>query len=75
MAMPIAAASRAFSDSPPGHSKHLATIALQHPGDDLHERRLSGAILAHEEVYFSRANREIPVTQRCHSAEVLLNIL
>ena len=46
---------------------HLAGIRQVGPGEDLHERRLAGAVLAHEAMHFARLEREVDAGQRPHA--------
>ena len=52
---------------------HHAAIALQHARDDLHQRRLTRAVLADEGVHLTRLNVQVAALQRRHAAEVLFD--
>ena len=61
-----------------GAEAHLAALDLHrageigmHAGDDLHQRRLAGAVLADEAVDLAGAEREVDIAQRLHAAERL----
>ncbi len=50
---------------------HLAVIAGMDAGDDLHQRRLAGAVLADEAMHLAGQQREVDARQRGHAAERL----
>ncbi len=49
----------------------LARIGLVKAGEDLDQRRLAGAVLAHQPVHLARAQRQRHAVQRAHDAERL----
>jgi hypothetical protein len=49
----------------------LALISCMDAGQDLHQRRFAGAVLAHQRVDFAFAQLEARVAQRSDAAEVL----
>ena len=55
--------------------EHPAGVALVHPGDDLHQRGLAGAILTQKKMRFAGLDRQVSVRQCLHSAESLLDSL
>ena len=63
-------ASGAEMDRPPVDT-HLAVIAGVDPGDDLHQRRLARAVLAHEAMHLAGQQRKVDARQRGHAAERL----
>ena len=55
--------------------QHLPPIRLDHPGDDLHERRLARSVFAQQQMSFSRVHREISIRQSLDRAELFLDAL
>ena len=47
----------------------LAAIGLMHAAEDLHERRLAGAVLADQRRDLARIQLEVRVAQRARAAE------
>ena len=54
---------------------HLAGVPLHDSRDDLHERRLAGAIFADKDVHFSPVNREIAIDQGRYAAVTFLDVI
>jgi len=46
-----------------------------HAGEDLHERRLPGAVLADEAVNLAAVERDVPVLECVHRTEALGRVL
>jgi hypothetical protein len=51
----------------------LATVAFQHPCNDLHQRGLTGAILTHQQMNFAGLDVEVASAQRDYAAESFLD--
>ena len=49
----------------------LAVVVGLHAGQDLHQRRLAGAVLAHQRVHLAAAEVEADPGQRGHAGEAL----
>ena len=53
--------------------QHLARVGLLDAADDLHQRRLAGAVLAEQRHDFSGADLEVDAAQRVHAGKALVN--
>ena len=51
--------------------QHFAGVRREHAGEDVHERRLAGAVLAEQRVDLAALEVEIDAAQRLHAAEAL----
>ena len=49
----------------------LAMARREIPGDDLDERRLAGAVVAHQPNHFAGENLQVDAVQRANRAELL----
>src|SRR3954447_1557269 len=52
--------------------QHLATVALIHASNDLHQSRLAGAVFAHQKMDFTLLYLQVSCAQRLHTAKMLL---
>ncbi len=66
-------ASSKIASSPSQHDP--AGIRLMHAREDLHERRLAGAVLAHQPVHLAAEQLDVAVLERMHGAEALSGVL
>ena len=75
MLMPRTCAARglAISTSVPGSD--LARVLLVDPGQDLHQRGFAGAVFADQRMHFAGAQFEVPLGDRVHAGEALLDTL
>ncbi len=70
--MPAASASRTLRETDgAARNVNAALIAGIDAGEDLHQRRLAGAVLAHQRVNFARTQIEADVRQRRDAAKAL----
>ncbi len=51
--------------------QHLAAVRLDDAGEDVHQRRLPGAVFAEERVNFAALEIEVDAAQRLHAAKAL----
>ena len=58
------------ADGPP-LQKHLARIGSEDAGEDVHERRLAGAVLTEQRMNLAALEVEIDAAQSLHAAEML----
>ena len=55
--------------------KHLAGIPLYDSGDDLHQRRLAGAVFADKDVHFSAVDSEIAIREGRDPAVTFFDVI
>ena len=72
MAMPARSASRTQAKATGAPSIRISpVVGGLHAGEDLHQRRLAGAVLAHERVDLAGAEVEVDAVERGDAGEAL----
>jgi hypothetical protein len=52
----------------------LTAVGALYPGDNLHQRRFSGAVAAHQRAHLAGNQREINLLQHSHAGELFADL-